>query len=323
MFESLPLEIQLQIIEYCINLEDPLEHFRGKLFTEAVPVVCRLESFFTRTAQQHKEFSDRFNRFWTIVLSQYLGQDVYEKYKPFIQKHVQPRKLFSQLSKFRNEKMKEHSKPMVGTESTDNYSCYTLTLVGMTGTGRNTLIQRYANNCFLPDLRYDPPIEEYYEKQMQSSTKQCHLSINYLRDPSVEFGETQQHIINKAHGLMAVCSVNSRESLQELNFYLQYFVETLRTRTFPLVVCLTKTDLPHNEAQITSDHVKQVIQPFQLKNMEFFEVSAKNSFMVEEAFQALTERVVNYKDKHLDDMNHVMEEFVAQQTKQKKKCVIM
>ena len=89
------------------------------------------------------------------------------------------------------------------------------------------------------------------------------------------------------------------------------------------MVCLTKTDLPHYEVQITSDHVKKGIQPFQLKNMEFFEVSAKNSTMVKDAFQALTERVVNYMDKHLDDMNHVMEEFVAQQTKQKKNCAIM
>ena len=220
MFESLPVEIQLQIIEYCIHLEDPLKHFCGKLFTETVPMVCRLESFFTRTAQQHATFSDRFNRFWTIVLSQYLGQDVYEKYQPFIKKHVQPRELFSQISKFRNEKMKEQSKPMLGTVSTDNYSYYTLTLVGMSGTGRNTLIQHYANDYYLPDILYDPPIQEYYEKQMQSSTKQCRLSLNCLRDSCFGFGETQQDFINKADGLMAVCSVNSQQSLQELIFYL-------------------------------------------------------------------------------------------------------
>lgn len=164
-------------------------------------------------------------------------------------------------------------------------------LVGDVGVGKTSLIRRYVLDVF--DDKYIATIgtkvtkkDVQIQNQKTGSAENVTLLIwDIMGQPS--FREVlREAYFYGAQGAIAVCDVTSKESLNELRYWIKAMTAT--TGDVPIVFLGNKCDLK-DETRVTIDDIKVFAKKHEATAMY---TSAKTGHNVEDAFTALVDKML-------------------------------
>lgn len=167
---------------------------------------------------------------------------------------------------------------------------YQLAMIGSGGVGKSSLVKQLVDNVFC--IGYNPIIEEDFRKQAKVDERTCFLHIFDPVGPMHERLRDYKELRN-IDGFLCVYSIVWKNSLPELNEYVEYILRTKDTEALPMVLCGNKCDL-ESERTVTKEEALQFgMSKMRLCESQIFEVSAKNAINVEESFYELVRTMRN------------------------------
>ncbi|KAK6197533.1 uncharacterized protein RJT21DRAFT_131887 [Scheffersomyces amazonensis] len=161
---------------------------------------------------------------------------------------------------------------------------YNLVVVGGGGVGKSALTIQLIQSHFVDE--YDPTIEDSYRKQCTIDNEQVMLDVLDTAGQE-EYSNMRESYMRAGQGFLLVYSINSRNSLEELNSFYEQICRVKDSDNVPVIVVGNKCDL-EIERQVSYDEGLNLANSF---NCQFLETSAKQRINVEEAFYNLVRRI--------------------------------
>eukprot|EP01118_Nematostelium_gracile_P008296 TRINITY_DN2745_c0_g1_i6.p1 TRINITY_DN2745_c0_g1~~TRINITY_DN2745_c0_g1_i6.p1 ORF type:complete len:190 (-),score=42.51 TRINITY_DN2745_c0_g1_i6:82-651(-) len=153
---------------------------------------------------------------------------------------------------------------------------FKISVLGSTGAGKSTLVIQYVQGIFVE--RYDPTIEDLYQKQIEHKEKKLVLKVldeaPSSRVPYVM--DKQDETYAQANGILLVFSITSRQTFFETENWRNRMIEKreklgLRDHcTFILVG--TKSDM-ETKRNVSKQEAEELAKKW---NIPYMEVSSKN-----------------------------------------------
>ncbi|CAI5758993.1 unnamed protein product [Candida verbasci] len=158
---------------------------------------------------------------------------------------------------------------------------YKLVVVGGGGgVGKSALTIQLIQSHFVDE--YDPTIEDSYRKQCTIDQEQVLLDILDTAGQE-EYSAMREQYMRTGEGFLLVYSINSRNSLEELQSFYEQILRVKDQDQVPVLVVGNKCDL-EMERQVSYEEGLQLANSF---GCPFLETSAKQRINVEEAFYDL------------------------------------
>lgn len=161
---------------------------------------------------------------------------------------------------------------------------YKLVVVGGGGVGKSALTIQLIQSHFVDE--YDPTIEDSYRKQCTIDGEQVLLDILDTAGQE-EYSAMREQYMRTGEGFLLVYSINSRNSLEELQTFYEQILRVKDSDQVPVLVVGNKCDL-EMERQVSYEEGQALANSF---NCPFLETSAKLRINVEEAFFDLVKYV--------------------------------
>uniref|UniRef100_A0A6B2LKN3 Uncharacterized protein n=1 Tax=Arcella intermedia TaxID=1963864 RepID=A0A6B2LKN3_9EUKA len=157
-------------------------------------------------------------------------------------------------------------------------------MLGSPGVGKSSMKIRFVLNQFIEN--YDPPIEDNYVKQVKIDGT---LFMVEVLDPTggEECSPMRDYCVNSSFGSLIIYSIDSKRSLDEVNFYRELILRIKDLDQFPIVLCGNRCDLESRRECSTEEGRDLAI----LWGTPFFETSATVGTNVEESFFALVREI--------------------------------
>lgn len=154
---------------------------------------------------------------------------------------------------------------------------YKLVVVGGGGVGKSALTIQLIQSHFVDE--YDPTIEDSYRKQCTIDGEQVLLDVLDTAGQE-EYSAMREQYMRTGEGFLLVYSINSRNSLEELQSFYEQILRVKDSDDVPVIVIGNKCDL-EAERQVSYEEGLALAEQF---NCKFLETSAKQRINVEEAF---------------------------------------
>lgn len=161
---------------------------------------------------------------------------------------------------------------------------YKLVVVGGGGVGKSALTIQLIQSHFVDE--YDPTIEDSYRKQCTIDQEQVLLDILDTAGQE-EYSAMREQYMRTGEGFLLVYSINSRNSLEELQSFYEQIQRVKDSDDVPVLVVGNKCDL-EIERQVSYEEGLSLAKSF---NCPFLETSAKQRINVEEAFYGLVRSI--------------------------------
>lgn len=176
---------------------------------------------------------------------------------------------------------------------------YKLVVVGGGGVGKSALTIQLIQSHFVDE--YDPTIEDSYRKQCTLDGELVLLDILDTAGQE-EYSAMREQYMRTGEGFLLVYSINSRNSLEELQSFYEQIQRVKDSDFVPALVVGNKCDL-EIERQVSYEEGLSLAKSF---NCPFLETSAKQRINVEEAFYGLVRSIRDGGSdaKKLDDDNN-------------------
>lgn len=174
--------------------------------------------------------------------------------------------------------------------------CYDILVIGESGVGKTSLVQRYVNGVF-SESEYDSS-ERLFIKYVENTTLASVSSINSTNGPGHNvsildslplvdtYGSSRRQQVRNARTIMYVFSLTDRESFEAL----EYLVGTVKTfcddDVPPFVIVATHCDA-FDHYQVESSEGMELAQ--RSGALGYFETSASADIKVSEAFAPLVD----------------------------------
>jgi GTPase KRas protein len=161
---------------------------------------------------------------------------------------------------------------------------YKLVVVGGGGVGKSALTIQLIQSHFVDE--YDPTIEDSYRKQCTIDKEQVLLDVLDTAGQE-EYSAMREQYMRTGEGFLLVFSINSRNSLEELQSFYEQIQRVKDSDDVPVLVVGNKCDL-EIERQVSYEEASSLARSF---NCKYLETSAKQRINVEEAFFDLVRSV--------------------------------
>ncbi|ODV82417.1 ras-domain-containing protein [Suhomyces tanzawaensis NRRL Y-17324] len=161
---------------------------------------------------------------------------------------------------------------------------YKLVVVGGGGVGKSALTIQLIQSHFVDE--YDPTIEDSYRKQCTIDKEQVLLDVLDTAGQE-EYSAMREQYMRTGEGFLLVYSINSKNSLEELQSFYEQILRVKDADSVPVLVVGNKCDL-EIERQVSYEEGLSLAKSF---NCQFLETSAKQRINVEEAFFDLVRSV--------------------------------
>ncbi|XP_078524953.1 GTP-binding protein Di-Ras3 [Lissotriton helveticus] len=157
---------------------------------------------------------------------------------------------------------------------------YRVVVFGAAGVGKSSLVLRFVRGTFRET--YIPTIEDTYRQVISCDKNICTLQITDTTG-SHQFPAMQRLSISKGHAFILVYSVNSKQSMEELQpIYEQICQIKGDIQNIPIMLVGNKSDDPQRVVEAS------VGEALATKwKCSFMETSAKTNYNVQELFQEL------------------------------------
>mmetsp|Transcript_3519 Transcript_3519/g.5087 ORF Transcript_3519/g.5087 Transcript_3519/m.5087 type:complete len:253 (+) Transcript_3519:3-761(+) len=206
------------------------------------------------------------------------------------------------------------------TNSHEDYDYHVkVLLLGDSGVGKTSLMLRFADNEFQPNLMSTAGVDfkvRYLENQ---KTKGKRIKCQ-IWDTA---GQERFHVITRtyyrgSHGIALVYDVTNERSFEQINYWMNNIKNHAGKDVF-VVLFGNKVDLPHRK--VTYEQGKQAAAKH---NALFYETSAKDGTNVLEAFEALSMNAVAIIESGMDSGSHPGQRQAGITMENKKKnCTIL
>ncbi|CAK7892300.1 ras-like protein 1 [[Candida] anglica] len=170
---------------------------------------------------------------------------------------------------------------------------YKLVVVGGGGVGKSALTIQLVQSHFVDE--YDPTIEDSYRKPCTIDNEQVLLDVLDTAGQE-EYSAMREQYMRTGEGFLLVYSINSRNSLEELQSFYEQIQRVKDSDHVPVLVVGNKCDL-EVERQVSFEEGQALANSF---NCPFLETSAKQRINVEEAFFGLV-RSIRDENKPIED----------------------
>lgn len=157
---------------------------------------------------------------------------------------------------------------------------YKLVVVGGGGVGKSALTIQLVQSHFVDE--YDPTIEDSYRKPCTIDDEQVLLDVLDTAGQE-EYSAMREQYMRTGEGFLLVYSINSKNSLEELQSFYEQIQRVKDSDIVPVLVVGNKCDL-ETERQVSFEEGAALAKSF---NAPFLETSAKQRINVEEAFYGL------------------------------------
>eukprot|EP01121_Diplochlamys_sp_Union-15-3_P000387 TRINITY_DN1035_c0_g1_i1.p1 TRINITY_DN1035_c0_g1~~TRINITY_DN1035_c0_g1_i1.p1 ORF type:complete len:203 (-),score=50.69 TRINITY_DN1035_c0_g1_i1:87-665(-) len=169
---------------------------------------------------------------------------------------------------------------------------YKIVCVGAGGVGKSAITIQFIQQHFIDE--YDPTIEDSYRKQVLIDKDIAMLDILDTAGQE-EYSAMREQYMRDGEGFLIVYSIISRDTFEELQNFADQIcrvrdVDSLKN--VPIVVVGNKRDLEEQRAVTTYEGEEWA----KSLGVDFFEVSAKQRFNVDEAFFQLVRRIRQERD---------------------------
>ena len=168
-------------------------------------------------------------------------------------------------------------------------------LVGDASVGKTSLLLRYIDHYF-PDKHLSTVGVEYRIKLFDYRGFKVKLQI-WDTAGQERFHAITQNFFNNADGILFVYDITNERSFEGVKNWIKESEET--GNNFKKLLLGNKCDLKH-ERTVEEEQVKMFCSE---KNLEWFEISAKENINLKEAFDKIIELI--FKDKNDDEIRRL------------------
>eukprot|EP00028_Trichosphaerium_sp_Am-I-7-wt_P005352 CAMPEP_0168516682 /NCGR_PEP_ID=MMETSP0405-20121227/5553_1 /TAXON_ID=498012 /ORGANISM="Trichosphaerium sp, Strain Am-I-7 wt" /LENGTH=187 /DNA_ID=CAMNT_0008536451 /DNA_START=56 /DNA_END=616 /DNA_ORIENTATION=- len=164
-------------------------------------------------------------------------------------------------------------------------SCtYHFVVMGSGGVGKSAITIRFVNRQF--EAKYDPTIEDRYQKVIEYQTVPCVLEILDTAGQET-FSAMRELYMKNGEGFVLVYSITSQRSLEDLDPIRQGIIRHKNNTDVPMVLVGNKSDLV-KKREVETKEGKDLAKSW---NCDFLESSAKNDDNIQEIFYSLIDQI--------------------------------
>ena len=167
---------------------------------------------------------------------------------------------------------------------------YKIIILGETFVGKTSLLQRYIDNVFEENSISTIGVDLRTKDEIIDNKK---IRFNFWDTAGQEkYGNLAKVYYMQSNGVILVCDLTNKESLDKLNKWLLDMDQFLDEAKTELIIIGNKKDLKENR-QLAD---KKIIDLAKKKKCEAFFTSAKTGEGVKEAFDNLENKLINNKE---------------------------
>lgn len=159
---------------------------------------------------------------------------------------------------------------------------YRITVLGIGGVGKTSIINRYVNDTFL-DI-YESSVEGIYHKDIKLEGEHIQLEISDTGSQE-DFYYMLDKWINLADGVLLVYDIRNIDSINELEWY---YNKINVFKKIPILLVENKYDLPYNINPAIITYLKELAENW---NCNIIISSAKLNINISEAFTLLAKKI--------------------------------
>jgi len=167
---------------------------------------------------------------------------------------------------------------------TTGSSVFHFVVMGSGGVGKSAITIRFVNRLF--EAKYDPTIEDRYQKVVDHNGVPCVLEILDTAGQET-FSAMRELYMKNGEGFVLVYSVTSMKSLDDLEPIKNGIVRHKGSTDIPMVVVGNKCDMT-KKREIELKDAKEITKNY---GCPLIEASAKNDININEIFFSLIDQV--------------------------------
>lgn len=200
----------------------------------------------------------------------------------------------------------------------DNFNELKIMIIGSTGTGKTSFVQRWTRDIFSDE--YKPTVVNEFGFKIYESrgiTFRVQLWDIGGEDKSASMARI---FARDSHGCIVVTDVNSRDSAEDIVKWKEIIDEEssfVDDGNIPFILIRNKIDLLEGDEE-TFNKIEEETKLISNKNgfINYFMISSKNNINIEETMHFLLENIIDRIEKYCKENNQVM-------GKQKRKDTLM
>lgn len=166
-----------------------------------------------------------------------------------------------------------------------------IVIIGDESVGKSCIADRYCNSKFSFTKKTKTKNEEF-KREIKVNEKSYLVKILCINN-----NKPNKIYFKNADCIIAVCSVDDRDSFNNIETWIQNISDEIDISTKLLIIMGNKIDLEENRI-ILSQHLKSKADYLLA---ECYEVSAMESTGIDEAFEKIIDNIINKKSK--EDVN--------------------
>ncbi|KAJ2235697.1 hypothetical protein H4R99_007782 [Coemansia sp. RSA 1722] len=164
---------------------------------------------------------------------------------------------------------------------------YKVVMLGSGGVGKSMITTKFINGNFSED--YDPTIEDSYRKQCNVDNAACVLDVLDTAGQEEYIG-LRDYQIRSGNCFVLVYSIQSKETLEEVQIIADRIFQTKNTHEVPIVLVGNKSDC-EDKRKVSQQEGRRVAKKI---GSGFYETSAKTGVNVEEVFVQCVRRIKHH-----------------------------
>lgn len=161
---------------------------------------------------------------------------------------------------------------------------YSIAIMGPAAVGKSCITLRYVLREFVHE--YNNTLEDKFTKFDNIDGKMCKVEILDTSGED-EFIPLRTLWIKAREGFLFVYSVDNRKTIEDLEHFHRLYLLTYPNKDIPLILIANKIDLT-NKREIKMEEGMELAKKY---NAEYFEISAKTGYNVDNAFASLIRKL--------------------------------
>ena len=172
-------------------------------------------------------------------------------------------------------------------EQTNVKDYFNIVLIGDSSVGKTSILEKYVNNIFNPELQ-NKKIIDIYKKNISLYTNSYNLKFWDITKFIGKNDVSEIAMFYNCDGIIFVSSYDDKKSLENLNIWYQLLIEYVDLSMKEMVWLINKNDLKEGKV-LTKEQIEKKSKDLQL---DYFEVSAKTGENIEYGIKNVVKKII-------------------------------
>ena len=172
-------------------------------------------------------------------------------------------------------------------EQTNVKDYFNIVLIGDSSVGKTSILEKYVNNIFNPELQ-NKKIIDIYKKNISLYTNSYNLKFWDITKFIGKNDVSEIAMFYNCDGIIFVSSYDDKASLENINIWYQLLIEYVDLSMKEMVWLINKNDLKEGKV-LTKEQIEKKSKDLQL---DYFEVSAKTGENIEYGIKNVVKKII-------------------------------